>query len=30
MAATALLFAPAGLFFLWSGRTYGKDLVARH
>jgi MFS family permease len=30
MAATTLIFIPAGLFFLWSGRTYGKDLVARH
>jgi hypothetical protein len=30
MAATTLIFIPAGLFFLLSGRTYGRDLVARH
>jgi len=30
MAATALIFIPAALSFLAAGRTYQKDLVARH
>ncbi|MGE3248615.1 MAG: spinster family MFS transporter [Hyphomonadaceae bacterium] len=30
MAATTLFFIPAALFFLWSARTYLRDLVAKH
>jgi MFS family permease len=30
MATTALIFIPAALLFLISGRTYQRDLVARH
>ncbi len=30
MASTALIFVPAALLFLISGRTYHRDLVARH
>jgi MFS family permease len=30
MAATALIFIPAAAAFLWSARTYNRDLVARH